>query len=164
MKMRFTKVEKSIPPKTVVPRDLRADAPAPVASISGTTPKRKAKDVIRMGRRRVSAALMADSTTPWPWARSCSPNSTMRMAFFDARPTSITSPTWQKTSFTRPRAPWSSSAPIIATGTASMTTKGRAKLSYCAASTRKTNTMPSAKMTSTVLPALFCSRDRPVHS
>ncbi len=38
MKMRLTKVDRRMPPKTVVPNDLRADAPAPEASTRGTTP------------------------------------------------------------------------------------------------------------------------------
>ena len=45
-----------MPEKTDVPSDWRISAPGPVASISGTTPKMKAKDVIRIGRRRTLAA------------------------------------------------------------------------------------------------------------
>ena len=46
----------SIPENTAVPSDWRISAPAPVAIANGTTPKMKAKDVIRIGRRRVRAA------------------------------------------------------------------------------------------------------------
>src|SRR3954468_14625389 len=40
-------VDASIPVATVIPNDLRALAPAPVAMTSGTTPRMKANEVIR---------------------------------------------------------------------------------------------------------------------
>src|SRR4029450_5807232 len=48
-------VEAIMPENTVMPIDLRALAPAPVASTSGTTPRMKANDVIRIGRDRARA-------------------------------------------------------------------------------------------------------------
>src|SRR5262245_19238778 len=54
-------VEAIMPENTVMPIDLRALAPAPVASTSGTTPRMKAKDVIRIGRNLARAAAIADS-------------------------------------------------------------------------------------------------------
>ena len=44
-----------MPLKTVMPMDLRAEAPAPVARTSGATPRMNANDVIRMGRKRARA-------------------------------------------------------------------------------------------------------------
>ncbi|MBA7658413.1 hypothetical protein ES703_66364 [subsurface metagenome] len=75
-------VEAIMPENTVMPIDLRALAPAPVASTSGSTPRMKANDVIRIGRNRARAALTADSSSGLP-SRTCSSNatSTMRMAF-----------------------------------------------------------------------------------
>src|SRR3984893_5038326 len=54
-------VDASMPENTVMPIDLRALAPAPVASTSGTTPRMKANDGIRIGRNRDRAASIADS-------------------------------------------------------------------------------------------------------
>ena len=45
-------VEAIIPPTTVVPTELRAPAPAPLATASGMTPKMNVSDVIKMGRSR----------------------------------------------------------------------------------------------------------------
>ena len=50
-------VTPSMPKNTAVPRAWRISAPAPVASASGTTPKMKANDVIRIGRSRVLRRL-----------------------------------------------------------------------------------------------------------
>src|SRR5512146_646094 len=55
-------VEAIMPENTVMPIDLRALAPAPVAITSGTTPRMKANEVIRIGRNRARAASTADST------------------------------------------------------------------------------------------------------
>ena len=41
-----------------MPSDWRAALPAPVAKTSGVTPKTNAIEVIRIGRNRVSAALL----------------------------------------------------------------------------------------------------------
>src|SRR4030088_490130 len=61
-------VAASMPPNTVVPMDWRLAAPAPVANISGTTPRMKAKAVIRMGRRRRRPASIAASMMSRPSA------------------------------------------------------------------------------------------------
>ena len=52
-----------MPPKTAVPSDCLLAAPAPLANISGSTTKMKAKAVIRIGRRRSRPASIAASTT-----------------------------------------------------------------------------------------------------
>src|SRR6476469_6652402 len=49
-------VDASMPLNTVMPIDLRAAAPAPVANTRGSTPRMKAIDVITMGRKRFRAA------------------------------------------------------------------------------------------------------------
>ncbi len=51
---------------TVVPSAWRISEPAPSAIISGTTPRMKAKEVIRIGRRRVRAASIAASMRSRP--------------------------------------------------------------------------------------------------
>ena len=49
-----------------MPITLRASAPAPDAVSSGTTPRMKAKAVIRIGRKRSFAASSAASTSGLP--------------------------------------------------------------------------------------------------
>ena len=88
-------VAASMPPNTVVPMDWRLAAPAPVANISGTTPRMKAKAVMRMGRSRRRAASIAASTISRPSSRRRLANSTIRIAFLAARPMSITKPIWE---------------------------------------------------------------------
>lgn len=46
-----------MPLKTVIPIDLRALAPAPLAITKGRTPRMKEKDVIRIGRKRADDAV-----------------------------------------------------------------------------------------------------------
>ena len=53
-------VDAIMPLKTLMPRERRALAPAPVARTNGSTPRMKANDVIRIGRNRVRAASTAD--------------------------------------------------------------------------------------------------------
>ena len=86
-------VAASMPPNTAVPSDRRDAAPAPVATNNGTTPRMKAKDVIKMGRSRSLAACNAASRTGMrsrSWLSLA--NSTMRIAFFAASPISVTIP------------------------------------------------------------------------
>ena len=59
MKRRPKQVTPNIPNSTAVPSDCRISAPAPVATASGVTPRMKAREVIRIGRRRVRAACTA---------------------------------------------------------------------------------------------------------
>jgi hypothetical protein len=83
-----------MPKTTPVPMVLREAAPEPEASISGTQPRMKAKEVIRIGRRRSFAPSMAASMVGTPSSRFILANSMMRMAFLAARPMSMTRPTW----------------------------------------------------------------------
>ena len=60
---------------------------------SGTQPRMNAKDVIRIGRSRSFAPSSAASTRPMPFLRARAlANSTIRIAFFAARPISMTRP------------------------------------------------------------------------
>ena len=78
-----------------MPIDLRALAPAPVASTSGTTPRMKANDVIRIGRNRARAASTADSSSGLR-SRTCSSSatSTIRIAFLADSAISRIMPIW----------------------------------------------------------------------
>ena len=158
------RVEASMPPTTEVPTELRAPAPAPVATASGITPRMKANEVIRIGRSRMRPASIAASAIPRPRSRSCSANSTIRIEFLAASPISITSPTWQNTSFARPRSHWAPRPPITASGTPSRMMNGSTQLSYCAASTRYTISRLSAKMETTCAPAFTSSSDWPAQA
>ena len=59
-----SRVEPSMPVKTAMPIDFCALAPAPDPSTSGTTPRMKANDVMRIGRKRLRAAAMAACSIP----------------------------------------------------------------------------------------------------
>jgi hypothetical protein len=88
-------VAPSIPKNTLVPTERRLAAPAPLAITNGATPRMKASDVMRMGRKRSRAASIAASWMERPCARSSVANSTMRMAFLAASPITANSPTWK---------------------------------------------------------------------
>jgi hypothetical protein len=93
-------VATSMPEKTASPITFLASAPAPDAMTSGTTPRMKAKAVMRMGRKRSWAAPRAASARGCPSWNFMRANSTMRMAFLAARPMSMTRPIWAKTLLT----------------------------------------------------------------
>ena len=82
-----------MPPTRTIPIEFRATAPAPVTSVNGKCPKTVATVVIKMGRKRVEAAAVTASSFERPRACCAFANSTMRMPFFDTRPTSVTRPT-----------------------------------------------------------------------
>ena len=87
----------SIPQNTAVPMTFCAPAPAPLASMSGTPPRMNAKAVIRIGRKRSRAASSAASGADLPCSGLTFATSTMRIAFFAARPISMMSPIWTYT-------------------------------------------------------------------
>ena len=98
-----------MPENTAVPSAWRSSAPAPTAHTSGTTPKMKASDVIRIGRSRSRAASTAAAKRSRPWSSSCLANSTIRIAFLAARPISTMKPTWVRMLLSCPR----STTPVI---------------------------------------------------
>ena len=81
-----------MPLNTAVPSERRISDPAPVARTSGTTPRMKAKEVMVMGRSRSRDASTAASARDLPPRCNCWANSTTRMAFLHASPTSTTRP------------------------------------------------------------------------
>src|SRR5437773_1913759 len=138
------KVAASIPPMTPVPTERRAPAPAPAEIARGSTPKMNASEVIRMGRKRSRAASSAAAAVDRPsWCFSTA-YSTIRMAFFAARPSSVTSPIWKYTSLVNPRSHTAASAPKVPNGSASRTDSGSDHFSYCAARIRNTIRAASA--------------------
>ena len=95
MKKIPTVVAVSMPKNTPVPIECRLCAPAPLAISSGATPRMNANEVIRIGRNRSRAASIAASRMERPWARSSVANSTIRIAFLAASPTTTSSPIWK---------------------------------------------------------------------
>ena len=85
-----------MPAKTAVPSVRRISAPAPWAITNGNTPRMNAKDVITIGRSRTRAASTAASKIEAPSSCRSRANSTIKMAFLHARPTSTTNPTCTK--------------------------------------------------------------------
>ncbi len=79
---------------THMPSEMRELAPAPVAVTSGTTPRMKANEVMRIGRRRVRAASIAASAISMPSARRSRATSTIRMAFLAPSAISSIRPIW----------------------------------------------------------------------
>ena len=138
-------VTPSMPLKTAVPSVRRISAPAPSASTSGTTPRMKANEVIMIGRSRSRQASSVASRPATPASRCCLANSTIRMAFLLASPTSTTKPICVKMLMSiRARA-----TPAIEhsrhIGTTRITASGSDQLSYWAASTRNTSTTASSE-------------------
>ena len=86
-----------MPPITPVPIAAGGRRPAPVAIASGSTPRMKASEVIRIGRkRRCAPPASVASTSVHAAARVRSlANSTIRIAFFAARPMIVSRPTWK---------------------------------------------------------------------
>ncbi len=153
-----------MPQKTAVPMATRISAPAPLAIISGSTPKANANEVIKIGRNRNRLASMTASSRFWPASCNWRANSTIRMAFLHARPISTTMPIWVKRLLSKPRAHTPRMAKSRLRGTTRMMASGSDQLSYWAASTRKTISTHSGRMRIAVLPAWICSRVSSVHS
>ncbi len=113
----------------------------------------KAIEVIRIGRRRSRLASIAACTTERPRRSSSCANSTIRIAFFAASPTSTTSEIWVKMLLS----PCVSQTPAIADssaiGTIRITASGRVQLSYSAASTRNTSSTAIGNTSMPLLPA-----------
>ena len=88
-----------------------------------------AKVVMRIGRKRVSAASRRAAWNSTPLSRSWLANSTMRMPFLAARPMMVTRPTLKYTSFGIPTNVAAATAPSAPIGTISSTDMGIFQLS-----------------------------------
>ena len=153
-----------MPLNTAVPSDRRISAPAPVATIRGTTPMMKANEVITIGRIRSRDASRAASKRGLPSLCSCWANSTTRMAFLHASPTSTTRPIRTKMSRAPPVAQPPSSEQSTHSGTTRMTASGIVQLSYRAARARKTQSTASPKTYRVVSPSWIWRYISSVHS
>ena len=91
-------VSASIPTITTVPSVRRAALPEPTAIHNGAQPKINAIEVIKSARRRSLIPSSAASIRLRPFSNSSLANSTIRMAFFAARPMSTIRPIWAYTS------------------------------------------------------------------
>ena len=157
-------VSSAIPPTTVVPIAFREAAPAPLAMTSGRQPTMNASEVITIGRIRSRAASIAACRTGMPRSTRTLANSTIRIAFFAAKPMSMTRPICMYTLFSRPRTAMNANAPKMVVGTVNRTASGTVQLSYSAARQRKANKIARAKMREVRPPESFSSRLMSVHS
>ena len=122
-------VTPSIPLKTAMPSVRRISAPAPSATTSGSTPRMKASDVIRIGRSRSRLASTVASARGLPSRINCRANSTMRIAFLHASPTSTTKPIRVKIVMSMPAQRTPMSAESRHMGTTRITASGSDQLS-----------------------------------
>ena len=151
------KVTPSMPENTAMPIARRISLPAPLPRISGITPAQNAIDVIRIGRSRKRQASITASRIDLPCSSSSFANSTIRIAFLHARPTSTTSATCVKM-FKSPGcmnggkldSQTPNSAESTPIGTIRMIASGSDQLSYCAASTSTTKITDSASTAASV--------------
>ena len=122
-------VTPSMPQNTAVPSDWRISAPAPVANDQ----RHHAEDEGERGHqnrpqprpRGLDGGVVAGQPGP----RACLANSTIRMAFFAARPTSTTRPISTKMLRSRPRMFTPIMAASMHIGTIRMTASGSNQLS-----------------------------------
>ncbi|MCY1180011.1 hypothetical protein D9M73_204380 [compost metagenome] len=146
----------NMPENTATPMAWRISEPAPELNTRGTTPMMKAIEVIRIGRRRRRQASSTAASGSRPLACLSLANSTIRIAFLHASPTSTIKPIWVKMLLSPPER----ITPVIAEsrviGTIRITASGRLQLSYWAASTRKASSTQSGKTNSAVLPDRIC--------
>ncbi len=145
----------AMPPNTAVPSARRDAAPAPVATTSGSTPSRNAKEVMRIGLKRKCAASSAALTIEAPCSRRSFANSTIKMAFFAASPISVMMPIWVYKSYGYDRMVIAINAPSSPSGTASTTANGVLQLSYSAARNSTTRIDAKPKMNGSA-PSLRC--------
>ncbi len=153
-----------MPANTAVPSVRRISAPAPSDITNGTTPRMKANDVIMIGRSRSCTASRVARRESAPSSRCAFANSTIRMAFLQAKPTSTIKPICVKMLMSI----FAMTTPAMAQsrhiGTTRMTASGSDQLSYWAASTRNTSTTASRNTHMAVLPVWSCNSASSVHS
>ncbi|MOA37683.1 hypothetical protein D3C78_1593010 [compost metagenome] len=107
----------SRPPTITRPSGWRSSAPEPEASISGMAPNSAARVVIRIGRKRSSAAWWIAACGSMPWWRSASrAKSIIMIAFFLTMPISRMMPITAIIPRSLPDSSSASSAPTPAEG------------------------------------------------
>ena len=122
------KVTPSMPENTATPMARRISAPAPCEVTSGMTPMMNASEVIRIGRKRSRQASITACQMLSPSASRSRANSTIRMAFLHASPTSTISPIWVNTLLSPPAICTPRMALSRHIGTIRITTSGRLQL------------------------------------
>ena len=81
-----------MPKNTPTPMPCRLAEPGPDDNTSGNNPRIKASEVMTIGLKRSFDAVTAAVTASTPLLISTLANSTIKIAFFATRPTSITNP------------------------------------------------------------------------
>src|SRR6185369_2807407 len=110
-----------MPPITPVPIARWPAEPAPVATVSGSTPRMNAIEVMMIGRKRRWQASSAASTRLLPCACRSFAYSMISTAFLAERPMIVIRPTLKYTSLGKPRKLAPSNAPMMPNGTTRMT-------------------------------------------
>ncbi|MNI70770.1 hypothetical protein D3C73_1266020 [compost metagenome] len=124
--------ENKVPPTITVPILILLFAAAPKASAIGKAPMAIAKLVIKIGRKRETAASLMASGMAMPFSLSWLANSTIKIPFLVTRPMSIMVPIWLKIFQLWPHNQSDKNAPATAIGTVKMIIIGSLKLSNCA--------------------------------
>ena len=129
------------PPAMAMPIAMRLGVPV---MMSGTAPNTVERLVMRIGRKRRSAAIRAASSLLHPvFAAIWFANSTIKIPFFVTSAISNISAISLKILSVWPVMNRKASAPASARGTVKNITKGARKLSNCPASTRNTSASAS---------------------
>src|SRR5690606_1606963 len=159
------KVAAPIPPNTVQPIVWRENAPAPVDIIRGIIPKINAKDVIMIGLSRNFTASKVASNSGIPMSTRSLANSTIKIAFLQAKPIIVTNPICAYMLLSN--AGMNNNvkiAPNTPSGTDNKIENGTDQLSYSDASNRNTKTIHRAKIITVILPDCFSCNDSPEKS
>src|SRR5262249_51240566 len=133
-----------MPEITTVPRICRAAAPDPEENHNGKQPAMNASDVINKGRRRKRVPSSAASKSPRPFSNSIFANSTIRIAFFAARPITTIRPICAYTQKPKPQNKIPKKAPKNAIATTKKPENGSDQLPKSAAKIKKTKTSDNA--------------------
>ena len=109
-----------------------------------------------MGRSRSRQASIAAAMTSMPPSTRSRANSTIRIAFLQASPTSTMKPICVRMLLSEPDSHTPSIADSRHMGTMRMIASGSDQLSYCAARIRKTSSTHSAKTSGAISAVDFC--------
>ena len=160
MKKIATTVAISVPPMTPVPIECRLLARA-VAIASGTVPSTKANEVITIGAEAAgggSTAARVESIDLPSGGSNSTANSTIRIAFFAARPMSGEQADLEVQVVGMPRSAIADQRAEDRERHGHHDPIGSDQLSYCAARIRNTNSRPNTKAIAEVEPRTLLAR------
>ena len=153
-----------MPKNTEVPKLWRSSKPEPVPKAKGTTPNMKAREVMAMGLSLFFEALLTALTSSSPCSSLCFANSTISIAFLQAKPIKTMNPICVIMLLSIPRACTPEIAKNNTRGTINITANGIVQLSYKADNIKNTKTTHTKNTISDMFPARFCWKAMSVHS